>query len=350
MRTREKQTYHLLYRRSLFCAETVQGECSSKEGKRSFTRLDGAEPQPVLCKDSASERNKSLLLNCRAQPVLCKDNTNYSMNKIKAQIKCKKTPSHQQPGNRPPLPLSGHAPTARGTHHPCLMLHTSPPSAPSPTALIENPEAETRSFLDFFFTKQIRETDIRTTQIPTFRTPLTPLRHASTPLPILQNGLSGSPQSPFHDAERAVSQRERASLAVPKSPSGNAGQCFPRCQNHHKESKPLNINNLEKPLENRVFRIRRKSRSKQPILADIRQKTRACQATPHQHKNGFSHRTVTAYLKTATACPTPVIRHKKTARSRYFSLLLAAHNNPVTDGTPAYLPWCSSDTVSFLRP
>ena len=106
----------------------------------------------------------------------------------------------------------------------------------------------------------------------------------------------------------------------------------------------------EKPLENRVFRIRRKSRSKQPILADIRQKTRACQVTPQPHKNGFSHHTVTACPKTATACPTPVIRHKKTARSRYFSLLLAAHNNPVTDGTPAYLPWCSSDTVSFLRP
>ena len=272
------------------------------------------------------------------------------MNKIKAQIKCKKTPLHQLPGNRPPLPLSGHAPTARGTHHPCLMLHTSTPSAPSPTTLIENPEAKTRCFLDFFFTKQNRETDIRTTQKRTFRTPLTPLRHASTPLPIPPNGLSGSPQSPFHDAERTVSQHERASLTVPKSPFCNAGQCFPRCQKHYKGNKPLNINNLEKPLENRVFRIRRKSRSKQPILADIRQKTRACQATPHQHKNGFSHRTVTAYLKTATACPTPVIRHKKTARSRYFSLLLAAHNNPVTDGTPAYLPWCSSDTVSFLRP
>lgn len=283
-------------------------------------------------------------------PVLCKDNTNYSMNKIKAQIKCKKTPSHQQPGNRPPLPLSGHAPTARGTHHPCLMLHTSPPSAPSPTALIENPEAETRSFLDFFFTEQIRETDILTTQKTIFRTPLTPLRHASTPLPILQNVLSGSPQSQFHDAERTVSQHERASLTVPKSPSGNAGQCFPRCQNRHKESKPLNINNLEKPLENRVFRIRRKSRSKQFTLADIRQKTRACQVTPQPHKNGFSHHTVTACPKTATACPTPVIRHKKTARSRYVSLLLAAHNNPVTDGTAAYLPWCSSDTVSFLRP
>lgn len=230
------------------------------------------------------------------------------------------------------------------------MLHTSPPSVPSHTALTENPEAETRSFLDFFFTKQNRETDIRTTQKPTFRTPPTPLRHASTPLPIPQNGLSGSPQSPFHDAERAVSQRERASLAVPKSPTGNAGQYFPHCQKHHKESKPLNINNLEKPLKNRVFRIKRKSQSKQPILADIRQKTRACQATPQPHKNSFSHRTVTAFLKSIQACRTPVIRHKKTARSRYFSLLLAAHNNSVTDGTPAYLPWCSSDTVSFLRP
>jgi len=272
------------------------------------------------------------------------------MNKIKAQIKCKKTPPHQLPGSHPPLPLYGHAPTARGTHHPCLMLHTSPPSVPSSTALTENPEAETRSFLDFFFTKQIRETDILTTQKTTFRAPLTPLRHASTPLPILQNVLSGSPQSPFHDAERAVSQRERASLTVPKSPFCNAEQCFPRCQNHYKESKPLNINNLEKSLENRIFRIRRKSRSKQPILADIRQKTRACQVTPQPHKNGFSHRTVTEFLKSIQACRTPVIRHKKTARSRYFSLLLAAHNNPVTDGTPAYLPWCSSDTVSFLRP
>lgn len=133
------------------------------------------------------------------------------------------------------------------------MLHTSPPSVPSHTALTENPEAETRSFLDFFFTKQNRETDIRTTQKPTFRTPPTPLRHASTPLPIPQNGLCGEPESPFHDAERAVSQRERASLAVPKSPSGNAGQYFPHCQKHHKESKPLNINNLEKPLKKSRF-------------------------------------------------------------------------------------------------
>ena len=262
----EKRTYHLLSRRSLFCAKTVpasamrtcsqiaerslsyaktvQGECSNKEGKRSFTRLGGAEPMPVLCKDSASERNESLLLNCRAQPVLCKDNTNYSMNKIKAQIKCKKTPPHQLPGSHPPLTLYGHAPTARGTHHPCLTPHTSTPSVPTRILRTENPEAETRCFLDFFFTKQNRETDIRTTQKRTFRTPLTPLRHASTPLPIPQKGFSGSPQSPFHDAERTVSQHERASLAMPKSPSGNAEQHIPHCQNHHKGSKTLNINDL----------------------------------------------------------------------------------------------------------
>ena len=27
-------------------------ECSNKAGKRSFTRLDTAEPQPVICKDN----------------------------------------------------------------------------------------------------------------------------------------------------------------------------------------------------------------------------------------------------------------------------------------------------------
>ena len=29
--------------------------------------------QPILCKDSANERNESLLSNCRVQPILCKD-------------------------------------------------------------------------------------------------------------------------------------------------------------------------------------------------------------------------------------------------------------------------------------
>jgi hypothetical protein len=50
----------------------MKGECNSKEGKRSFTRLDIAEPYLALCKGNASECNKSLLLYCRVQLVLCK--------------------------------------------------------------------------------------------------------------------------------------------------------------------------------------------------------------------------------------------------------------------------------------
>ena len=53
-------------------AKAMKGECNSKEGKRSFTRLDIAEPYLVLCKGNASERNKSLLLYCRVQLALCK--------------------------------------------------------------------------------------------------------------------------------------------------------------------------------------------------------------------------------------------------------------------------------------
>ena len=37
---------------SLSYAKTMQGECSSKAVKHSFTRLDIAEPQLILCKDS----------------------------------------------------------------------------------------------------------------------------------------------------------------------------------------------------------------------------------------------------------------------------------------------------------
>ena len=33
-------------------AKIMQGECSSKAVKRSFTRLDIAEPKLILCKDS----------------------------------------------------------------------------------------------------------------------------------------------------------------------------------------------------------------------------------------------------------------------------------------------------------
>jgi len=62
---------------SLSYAMTVQGERSSKAGKRSFTRLDTAEPMPVICNDNANEGNESLLLFARVQPVICKDNIKY---------------------------------------------------------------------------------------------------------------------------------------------------------------------------------------------------------------------------------------------------------------------------------
>ena len=62
---------------SLSYAMTVQGERSSKAGKRSFTRLDTAEPMPVICNDNANEGNESLLLFARMQPVICKDNIKY---------------------------------------------------------------------------------------------------------------------------------------------------------------------------------------------------------------------------------------------------------------------------------
>ena len=42
---------------SLSYAKIMQGESSSKAVKRSFTRLDIAEPKLILCKDNANERN-----------------------------------------------------------------------------------------------------------------------------------------------------------------------------------------------------------------------------------------------------------------------------------------------------
>ena len=57
---------------SLSFAKIMQGECSSKAVKRSFTRLDIAEPKLILCKDNANERNESLLLHCRVQLIFCK--------------------------------------------------------------------------------------------------------------------------------------------------------------------------------------------------------------------------------------------------------------------------------------
>ena len=50
----------------------MQGECNGKEGKRSFTALDTAEPKLILFKDNANERNESLLSNSRVQLILCK--------------------------------------------------------------------------------------------------------------------------------------------------------------------------------------------------------------------------------------------------------------------------------------
>ena len=55
---------------SLSYAKIMQGECSSKAVKRSFTRLDIAEPKLILCKDNANECNESLLLHCRAEAYL----------------------------------------------------------------------------------------------------------------------------------------------------------------------------------------------------------------------------------------------------------------------------------------
>ena len=51
----------------------MQGECSCKAGKRSFHRLDDAEPQPVICNDNANEGNESLLSYCRVQLIIYND-------------------------------------------------------------------------------------------------------------------------------------------------------------------------------------------------------------------------------------------------------------------------------------
>ena len=58
---------------SLSYAKITQGECNSKTGKRSFTRLDTAEPQPVICNDNANEGNESLLSYCRVQLIIYND-------------------------------------------------------------------------------------------------------------------------------------------------------------------------------------------------------------------------------------------------------------------------------------
>ena len=51
----------------------MKDECDSKEGKRSFTVPDTAEPTLILYKDNANERKESLLLISRVQLILYKD-------------------------------------------------------------------------------------------------------------------------------------------------------------------------------------------------------------------------------------------------------------------------------------
>lgn len=43
----------------------MKDECDSKYGKRSFTGLDTAESNLILCKDDANERKASFLLISR---------------------------------------------------------------------------------------------------------------------------------------------------------------------------------------------------------------------------------------------------------------------------------------------
>ena len=54
----------------------MQVECNGKTKKRSFIRLDTAEPPLIFYKDNASERQKSLLLFVRVPLIFYKDNAN----------------------------------------------------------------------------------------------------------------------------------------------------------------------------------------------------------------------------------------------------------------------------------
>ena len=58
---------------SLSYTKTMQGERNSKTEKRSFFRLDIAEPKLILYKDNANERNESTLSNSRVQLILYKE-------------------------------------------------------------------------------------------------------------------------------------------------------------------------------------------------------------------------------------------------------------------------------------
>lgn len=54
----------------------MKDECDSKEGKLSFTGLDTAEPNLILCKDDTNERKENSLLISRVRLILYKDNAN----------------------------------------------------------------------------------------------------------------------------------------------------------------------------------------------------------------------------------------------------------------------------------
>ena len=61
--------------------------CKDSASERNESLLSNCRVQPILCKDSASERNTSLLEYCRAQPILCKDSKNSEEHKqIKFQL------------------------------------------------------------------------------------------------------------------------------------------------------------------------------------------------------------------------------------------------------------------------
>ena len=66
-------------------AKIMQGECNGKTMKRSFIRLDTAEPPLILYKDNANERQTSLLLFVRV-PLIFYKNTEINYNN---QIICR---------------------------------------------------------------------------------------------------------------------------------------------------------------------------------------------------------------------------------------------------------------------
>ena len=70
----------------LYAAKIMQGESNSKSGKRSFTRLDIAEPPLILYKDNASEWKENLFSVSRTQLILYKG-TDYFFQNIFFNVK-----------------------------------------------------------------------------------------------------------------------------------------------------------------------------------------------------------------------------------------------------------------------